>query len=66
MMVKMIVFTVPAVVTALMATFGFCSNMPPTPPSASAHVDSEPFFQGVKQVRESWHILFLVIEYSNI
>ena len=36
-----------------MATFGVCSSLPPTPPTASAAEESEPFFKGLKKVRGS-------------
>ena len=40
----------PAFFATLMATFGVWSSVPPTPPTASAAEDSEPFFKGLKQV----------------
>ena len=33
-----------------MATFGVCSSVPPTPPTASAEEESEPFKEGLKKV----------------
>ncbi|KAL3863356.1 hypothetical protein ACJMK2_005114 [Sinanodonta woodiana] len=44
------VMTGPAVATVLLATFGICSSLPPTPPTSSAAEESEPFFKGLKQI----------------
>ncbi|RMX61475.1 hypothetical protein pdam_00003517 [Pocillopora damicornis] len=42
-------FSIPAFLGVVMATFGVCSSSPPTPPTASAESSSEPFFQGLKK-----------------
>ncbi|KAL4231241.1 Major facilitator superfamily domain-containing protein 7 [Mactra antiquata] len=44
------IITAPSLLTMFMATFGICSGIPPTPPTISAEQDSEPFFQGLKQI----------------
>ena len=44
-------FSIPAFLGVVMATFGVCSSIPPTPPTASAESKSEPFFAGLKKVR---------------
>ena len=41
---------IPAVIAVVMATFGWWSNRPPTPPSASAETDSERFIVGLKML----------------
>jgi len=41
---------IPAGVAVLMATFGWWSSKPATPPSSSAQQESEPFVQGLKQL----------------
>ena len=41
----------PAFLVMLTVTFGVCSSVPPTPPTASAAEESEPFFRGLKQVK---------------
>ena len=41
----------PAFLVILMVTFGVCNSVPPTPPTASAAEESEPFFRGLKQVK---------------
>ncbi|XP_077972584.1 solute carrier family 49 member A3-like [Styela clava] len=40
--------SIPGIFAVVMATFGVCSNNPPTPPSASAETPSESFVVGVK------------------
>ena len=54
-------FSIPAFLGVVMATFGVCSSIPPTPPTASAESKSEPFFVGLKAVR----YLILVINNYN-
>jgi len=44
-------FSIPAFLGVVMTTFGVCSSIPPTPPTASAESKSEPFFAGLKKVR---------------
>lgn len=44
------VITAPSGFVTLMATFGVCSSVPPTPPTASADEASEPFLAGLKKV----------------
>ncbi|XP_021340463.1 major facilitator superfamily domain-containing protein 7-b-like, partial [Mizuhopecten yessoensis] len=56
------VVTAPAVLVMLMTTFGVCSSVPPTPPSASADEDSQPFIQGFKKMvknKNYWILNFL-------
>ncbi|XP_006817305.1 solute carrier family 49 member A3-like, partial [Saccoglossus kowalevskii] len=45
----------------LMATFGFCNSVPPTPPSASAADPHEPFFQGLKKIIHNKPYLILAL-----
>ncbi|KAH3789896.1 solute carrier family 49 member A3-like [Dreissena polymorpha] len=49
------IITAPTLATLLMATFGVCSSIPPTPPTSSAEEKSEPFFQGLKQILRNRH-----------
>lgn len=44
------VISSPAFLVVVMSTFGVCSSVPPTPPTASAEEDSEPFKEGLKKV----------------
>ncbi|CAI9738735.1 solute carrier family 49 member A3-like isoform X1 [Octopus vulgaris] len=44
------IYTIPAVLGAVMATLGVCRSVPPTPPTASAEKPSEPFLVGLKQL----------------
>lgn len=51
-LLQLIVYAAPACITCFLATVGIRSSTPPTPPSASAvSSSSEPFLQGMKQVR---------------
>ena len=43
-------YMIPAGVGTLLATFGVCSSVPPTPPSPSAAETSQSFLQGIKSV----------------
>ena len=45
---------IPAGVGTLLATFGICSSVPPTPPSPSAAETSQSFLQGIKSVSLFW------------
>ncbi|PIK51349.1 putative major facilitator superfamily domain-containing protein 7 [Apostichopus japonicus] len=42
----LLIYLIPAVIGVAMATFGVCSNEPPTPPSASADEEGESFYKG--------------------
>ncbi|XP_013401658.1 solute carrier family 49 member A3 [Lingula anatina] len=48
-----LVFLGPALVAVVMATFGVWSSTPPTPPTASAERESEPFLLGLKQIAKN-------------
>nr|XP_002123744.1 solute carrier family 49 member A3 [Ciona intestinalis] len=50
---------IPAGVATLMATFGWWSSAPPTPPSSSAQTESEPFRQGMKALFKNFRYLLL-------
>ena len=53
-------FTVIPAVSTLMATFGICNSVPPTPPSSSAAADLEvPFKEGFKMVFLLNYVSFL-------
>eukprot|EP00794_Sanderia_malayensis_P003759 gene3759-4281_t len=62
----MIIFTIPAVLAAFLALVGVCSSFPPTPPSASAHIEPQPFFDGLKKAlkKKSYLILMLVFGFG--
>eukprot|EP00112_Aurelia_sp_Birch-Aquarium-sp1_P006096 Seg1681.7 transcript_id=Seg1681.7/GoldUCD/mRNA.D3Y31 product="Solute carrier family 49 member A3" protein_id=Seg1681.7/GoldUCD/D3Y31 len=60
----LVIFSIPAILAALMATFGFCSSAPPTAPSASAHEVSDPFLVGVKAALKSRSFLLLTLLFS--
>ncbi|XP_067657381.1 solute carrier family 49 member A3-like [Haliotis asinina] len=54
--------TVVAGLGVVMATFGVCSSVPPTPPTSSAAEASEPFFAGLKKllrVKSYWVLCFV-------
>ncbi|KAK2180634.1 hypothetical protein NP493_434g00008 [Ridgeia piscesae] len=55
----MLIYTIPATIVVVIATFGVCSSVPPTPPTASAAETSQPFFKGLKMIacRRSYWIL---------
>ncbi|XP_035665722.1 solute carrier family 49 member A3-like [Branchiostoma floridae] len=56
------VYCAPAGVGVLLATFGICSSVPPSPPTASAAATSETFWQGIKKiVRNLQHWILLPI-----
>ncbi|KAI0211863.1 Solute carrier family 49 member A3 [Lamellibrachia satsuma] len=50
LLLLMVIYTIPAAVVVIMATFGVCSSVPPTPPTASAAEISQPFFRGLKMI----------------
>ncbi|XP_077969792.1 solute carrier family 49 member A3-like [Styela clava] len=50
MLFMLAIESIPGILAVLMATFGICSNRPPTPPSASAETASEPFLTGLKKL----------------
>ncbi|XP_064600447.1 solute carrier family 49 member A3-like [Liolophura sinensis] len=62
MKLLMLIYTAPAALVTLLATFGVCSSVPPTPPTASAAESSEPFCKGLKRMRKmkSYWILCFV------
>ncbi|XP_076329017.1 solute carrier family 49 member A3-like isoform X4 [Tachypleus tridentatus] len=46
-----LVWSVPAIICVLLATFGVCSSTPPTPPSSSAAVIThQPYSQGIREI----------------
>lgn len=58
-------FSVPAFLGVVMATFGVCSSIPPTPPTASAESKSEPFFVGLKKVLQIKPYLVLMVTFGS-
>ncbi|XP_065053341.1 solute carrier family 49 member A3-like isoform X2 [Rhopilema esculentum] len=64
MKLMLMIFSVPSVLGALMTTFGVCSDAPPTPPSASAHLISEPFLKGVKMALKSRSFILLMFVFG--
>ncbi|CAH1258649.1 MFSD7 [Branchiostoma lanceolatum] len=56
------VYCAPAGVGVLLATFGVCSSVPPSPPTASAAATSETFWQGIKKIVKNlqYWILFTI------
>ncbi|XP_070541018.1 solute carrier family 49 member A3-like isoform X1 [Ptychodera flava] len=56
----LIVYSIPPVLGALMATFCMCSSAPPTPPSPSAAVQMQPYWTGLKQVVKNRSFLIYV------
>lgn len=60
---KLEVFAAPAFLGVVMSLF-VCSSLPPTAPSSSAAEEQEPFFQGIKKVKEDCqfsYCLFLTL-----
>ncbi|GAB1607657.1 solute carrier family 49 member A3-like [Argonauta hians] len=58
------IYTIPAVVGCVMATVGVCQSVPPTPPTASAEKQSEPFFQGFKQLMRNKSYVTLCLNFG--
>lgn len=58
-------YSIPAVLSMLMATFGVCSSVPPTPPTVSAEEKSEPFFIGLKQIFQNKSYLILCLSFGT-
>ncbi|KAL9983577.1 hypothetical protein ACROYT_G005772 [Oculina patagonica] len=58
-------FSIPAFLGVVMATFGVCSSTPPTPPTASAESKSEPFFVGLKKVLRNKPYLVLMVAFGT-
>ncbi|XP_031559501.1 solute carrier family 49 member A3-like [Actinia tenebrosa] len=58
------VFAAPAFLGVVMTTLGFCSSVPPTPPSHSAASQSEPFFVGLKTVLRNKSYLVLMMAFG--
>lgn len=58
-------FSIPAFLGVVMATFGVCSSSPPTPPTASAESSSEPFFQGLKKLLQNKPYLVLLVTFGS-
>ncbi|XP_070541015.1 solute carrier family 49 member A3-like [Ptychodera flava] len=57
----LIVYSIPPVLGALMATFCMCSSAPPTPPSPSAGEQMQPYWIGLKQVVKNRPFLILTV-----
>lgn len=63
MLFMLIIESIPGTLAVLMATFGVCSNKPPTPPSASADTASESFLAGLKMLfrnRSYWLLAWAI------
>jgi len=58
-------FSIPAFLGVVMTTFGVCSSIPPTPPTASAESKSEPFFAGLKKVVQNKPYLVLMVTFGT-
>ncbi|KAM6980825.1 solute carrier family 49 member A3 [Aplochiton taeniatus] len=62
----MLVYTIPTVLACLLATVGIRSSIPPTAPSASAETsNSEPFFQGIKQLMKNKAYMILLVCFGS-
>ncbi|XP_022096528.1 major facilitator superfamily domain-containing protein 7-like isoform X2 [Acanthaster planci] len=59
------IYIIPGGVAAAMMTFGFCSSVPPTPPSASAAESSESFLQGLKKILNNRAYLLLLLVFGS-
>ncbi|XP_002739698.1 solute carrier family 49 member A3-like [Saccoglossus kowalevskii] len=63
MQLLLIVYSIPAAVGTVLATFGMCSSVPPTPPSAAAQQQDEPFWPGLKKIlriKAYWLLLLCI------
>ncbi|XP_076329016.1 solute carrier family 49 member A3-like isoform X3 [Tachypleus tridentatus] len=57
-----LVWSVPAIICVLLATFGVCSSTPPTPPSSSAAVIThQPYSQGIRELFSIKAYLLLLV-----
>lgn len=61
---QLLIYLIPAVIGVAMATFGVCSNEPPTPPSASADEEGESFYKGFLHVG-TWILLHVYFKASK-
>ncbi|XP_077992079.1 solute carrier family 49 member A3-like [Glandiceps talaboti] len=61
----LLIYCIPCGIAMLMATFGFCSSHPPTPPSSSAADVHEPFFQGLKKILRNQAYLVLAFSFGG-
>uniref|UniRef100_K1QVM3 Major facilitator superfamily domain-containing protein 7-a n=1 Tax=Magallana gigas TaxID=29159 RepID=K1QVM3_MAGGI len=59
------VISSPAFLVVVMSTFGVCSSVPPTPPTASAEEDSEPFKEGLKKIAKSKNYWVLCLSFGT-
>ncbi|XP_062581592.1 solute carrier family 49 member A3-like [Saccostrea cucullata] len=59
------VISSPAFLVVILATFGVCSSVPPTPPTASAEEDSEPFKEGLKKIVKSRNYWVLCLSFGT-
>ncbi|XP_070539488.1 solute carrier family 49 member A3-like [Ptychodera flava] len=58
----LIIICIPSAIGTLLATFGLCSSLPPTPPSRAAERQDEPFWTGFKEIlriRSYWILMVL-------
>ncbi|XP_070541231.1 solute carrier family 49 member A3-like [Ptychodera flava] len=58
----LIIICVPSAFGTLLATFGLCNSLPPTPPSRAAERQDEPFWTGFKEIlkiRSFWILMVL-------
>ncbi|KAM6469368.1 solute carrier family 49 member A3 [Liasis olivaceus] len=60
------VYAAPAILGCILATFGVCSGVPPTPPSASAnHSNSPSFCEGLKMLIRNKPYIILTICFAT-
>ncbi|XP_056004844.1 solute carrier family 49 member A3-like isoform X2 [Ostrea edulis] len=59
------VISSPAFLVVFMATFGVCSSVPPTPPTASADEASESFKEGLKKIVKNKNYWVLCLSFGT-
>ncbi|XP_006817512.1 solute carrier family 49 member A3-like [Saccoglossus kowalevskii] len=60
----LIIYGIPALLGVVLTTFGLHSSVPPSPPSASASGNTQPFWTGLKQILKIKQYWIFVVAYG--